>query len=239
MDNRLALTCGTDIPIPSCKLILHQPTIEEISYVGNTNFFIGVQTLCLHKSMFVEDKNVLEDITSFQIFMMIMNDKETLEKKNCTLQVLYLLFPNYRIILTPMSILFQLEKNQFIVDSSNFEDLQSYIRQVFCANTGPMNQQAFNPGNDRAKEIAQKLMRGRQRVAEQKKEKDVCIFSQYISILSVGLQKDKNILKKYTMYQLYDEFERYILKINWDVDLQARLAGAKPDGKVENWTKVL
>ena len=112
MDNRLALTCGTDIPIPSCKLILHQPTIEEISYVGNTNFFIGVQTLCLHKSMFVEDKNVLEDITSFQIFMMIMNDKETLEKKNCTLQVLYLLFPNYRIILTPMSILFQLEKNQ-------------------------------------------------------------------------------------------------------------------------------
>ena len=34
MDTRLAMICGTDIPVPSCQLVLHQPTLEEISYIG-------------------------------------------------------------------------------------------------------------------------------------------------------------------------------------------------------------
>ena len=49
MDTRLALMAGTDIPIPECQLILHQPTIKQIAFIGETDFFIGVQTLCLHK----------------------------------------------------------------------------------------------------------------------------------------------------------------------------------------------
>ena len=60
MDLRLALMSGIDIPVPECQVILHQPTIKEIAFIGNENFFIGVQTLCLYKSMFVEDKKVLE-----------------------------------------------------------------------------------------------------------------------------------------------------------------------------------
>ena len=59
MDIRLALMAGSDIPIPECRLILHQPSIKEISYLGEDDFFIGVQCLCLHKSMFVKDKDAL------------------------------------------------------------------------------------------------------------------------------------------------------------------------------------
>jgi len=33
-DLRSALMTGIEIPIPECKLILHQPTIKEISYIG-------------------------------------------------------------------------------------------------------------------------------------------------------------------------------------------------------------
>ena len=76
MDLRLALMSGIDIPVPECQVILHQPTIKEIAFIGNEDFFIGVQTLCLYKSMFVEDKKVLEEINNFQIFMTVMNDKE-------------------------------------------------------------------------------------------------------------------------------------------------------------------
>ena len=46
MDVRLALMTGNDIPIPECQLVLHQPTIKEIAFLGETDFFIGVQTLC-------------------------------------------------------------------------------------------------------------------------------------------------------------------------------------------------
>jgi len=32
-----------------------------------------------------------------------------------------------------------------------------------------------------------------------------------------------------TMYQLFDLVERYMLYINWDLDIRSRLAGGKPD----------
>jgi hypothetical protein len=38
-----------------------------------------------------------------------------------------------------------------------------------------------------AKAIADKIMRGRQRVAEQKGNSNTSIFSQYLSVLSVGV----------------------------------------------------
>ena len=40
-----------------------------------------------------------------------------------------------------------------------------------------------------------------------------------------------------TMYQLYDLIERYILYINWDINIRTRLAGGKPDTQPEDWMK--
>ena len=50
MDKRLALMCGTDIPVPECQLTIHQPLIKEISLLGEQDFFIGVQSLCIDKN---------------------------------------------------------------------------------------------------------------------------------------------------------------------------------------------
>lgn len=227
---------GVDIPIVECKIILHQPTIEEISFIGESEFFIGVQTLCLNKSMFIEDKNDLNDISNFQIFMTIMRDKNTADKKQAVLKVLNILFPKYKILITPNSLIFN-ENEQNIVDETNFEYLQNILKLVFCQNIGPMDQQAFNPADKKAKEIADKLMRGRQRVAAQKNNGNGSIFSQYLSILVIGVNQNLLDLIKLTMFQLYDLIERYSLYINWDIDIRQRLAGAKPDSQPENWMK--
>jgi len=42
MDTRLALMTGVPIPIPECQITIHQPSIEEISLLGEEDFFIGV-----------------------------------------------------------------------------------------------------------------------------------------------------------------------------------------------------
>ena len=52
MDIRLALMCGTDIPLPECQLVIHQPRIKEIALVGEEDFYTGVQCLNLNKMMF-------------------------------------------------------------------------------------------------------------------------------------------------------------------------------------------
>ena len=74
-------------------------------------------------------------------------------------------------------------------------------------------------------------MRGRQRVAAQKGGDIITsMFSQYISVLTVGLESMSIFdMMNLTMYQLYDLIERYMLYINWDIDIRSRLAGANPD----------
>ena len=106
---------------------------------------------------------------------------------------------------------------------------------IFCVNSSDMDTQAFNPANEQAKAIAEKLMRGRQRVAAQKGDQSASIFSQYLSSLSIGLKLSLLELKKYTMFQIFDSMERYSLYTNWDIDLRVRLAGGKPDSQPDNW----
>ena len=138
---------------------------------------------------------------------------------------------------TPQSIIFQDESGVHIVDNNNFEYLQNAIRKIVCAQTGPMDQQAFNPADAKAKEIADKLMRGRQRVAAQNAQNRGSIFSQYLSSLSIGAGFDLLVLINLTMYQLYDLVERYSLYMNWDLDIRIRLAGGSPDSPAEDWMK--
>ena len=238
MDIRLALMCGTDIPIPELQTTIHQPTIKEISYIGEQEFFIGLQTLSINKNMLAQGNSVLESTTNFQIFMTIMKEQETKDKKDAVINLFQLIFPGSQVIFTPMSILFNKEGQQTLVDENNFDILQEMIKQIFCVNSGPMDQSTFNPADQKAKEIAEKLMRGRQRVAEQKGETNNSAFGRYLSILTIGLNAmPLSEAMNLTMYQMYDLVERYTLYLNWDLDIRTRLAGGKPDSKPDDWMK--
>ena len=97
----------------------------------------------------------------------------------------------------------------------------------------------YNPAGDLSRKIAEKLKERQRILAKQKGEKQgkIAIFSRYISILAVGQQKDINSLMQYTVYQLFDEYQRFELKMQSDWYLQARLAGAKDLKEVEDWMK--
>ena len=226
---------GVDIPIPDLQTALHQPTLKEISYIGEKEFLTGIQCLSIQKSMLIEDENLLSTTTNFQIFMTVMNDKATADKREEVLAALGLLFPGIQIFITPRAISLS---NGTMIDENNFEKIQQIIGKVFCLSK--TDQSTFNPANKKAKEIADKLMKARQKIAAQKAAEngEGSAFAQYISTLTIGtnsmsLQDCINL----TVYQLYDLVERYSLYINWDIDLKSRLAGAKPDKPVENWMK--
>ena len=238
MDIRLALMCGIDIPIAELQTTIHQPTIKEISYIGEQEFFIGLQTLSINKNMIASGNSVLENTTNFQIFMTIMKEQETKDKKDAVINFFQLVFPGSQVIFTPMSILLNKEGQQTLVDENNFDILQEIIKQIFCVNSGPMDQTTFNPADQKAREIAEKLMRGRQRVAEQKGETNSSAFGRYLSILTIGLNAmSLSEAMNLTIYQMYDLVERYTLYLNWDLDIRTRLAGGKPDSKPDDWMK--
>lgn len=240
IDYRLAMMCGTDLPVPECLIIIHQPTITEISLIGENIYFIGAQCLTLNKNMFiVEGKEALSDITNFQIFMMVMQDEKAKDKKNATIQTLQLLLPEYKVLFTPRSLVLTSSNGNITIDENNFDYFQNTLRLVFCSKNGPMDQQSFNPQGSKAQEIAQKLMRGRDRIAKEKGGSNSSVLTQYLSILTVGLHISLNELKNYTLFQLYDLIERYGLYWDVDIDIRSRLAGGKPDKHPENWMKNL
>lgn len=241
MDSRLALMAGIDIPIPECKAILHQPSIREIAFLGEQTFFTGIQCLCVQKASCIEDEAMLDKVTNFEVFMTIMQDKATRDKKQDVIAVLNVLFPDYKVLFTPRTLFFNGNDQNFIIDEENFEYLQHCLDLVFCLRD--TDQSTFNPQDELAQEIANKLMRARQRVAKQQSasgSQHGSTFSQYISILTIGLSSmSLDDLLNCTVFQLYDLMERFNLHVNWDIDLRSRLAGGKPDTQPENWMKVL
>ena len=200
---------------------------------------MGAQCLNINKKYLTQDESVLEDINNFQIFMTIMTEKEAADKKFSVLQLLSIVFPEYKIIFTPRTLVFSKEGQESInIDENNFDALQDVLREVFCLSSQSMKDQNFNPGDKKAAEIAEKLKRGRARIASEKGESGGSMLSSYISSVTIGINSMSLAdCMDLTLYQLLDLIERYSLYVNWDIDIRSRLAGASPDGSPENWMK--
>lgn len=244
MLNELVLLSGIDIPFREAALVIHQPRIKEIAYIGEENFFNGYELLRFSQnSLTSEDKARLGEHTDFDIIMSIMRDKHSQEfRKNttCALLLLTILFPDYSIKLNPKEILFTKEQDgqtlQASLNNSNYDKFKQILNDLVPL--GKSQSEEYNPGGDLAKKIADKLRKGNQKRAElQNSNQKVSIFSRYISILTVGERKDMNSFMNYTPYQLFDEYERYILKLNYDSTFKVKLAGAKDVKEADDWMK--
>ena len=237
MDNYLlSLMCGVDIPIPQCQLVLHQPTIKEIAMLGEQKFFEGVQCICIDRNSLSQGNLLSSEVSNFQIFMTVMNEKMTIDKRAAVQDLCLLFFPNLKLTILPQSLLFSGNGMQVSIDENNFDFLVDIIKKTCCLDKTDAKQ--YNTVDSKSKEIAEKIMRGRQRLAQEKGDKDNSILSQYLSVLTVGLDSmSLQDVCNLTMFQLYDLIERYSLYINWDIDIRSRLAGGKPDKEPDNWMK--
>ena len=235
--DELLLQSGNDIPFRLGRCNIHQPQLKEIAYIGEEAFQVGSRFLLFTKdNLQPQDKSGLENQSNFNIFMSVMNAKESAKHKTDAMMVLTLMFPNARIKIDTDKILLQFNENiESSVNEYNFDEFQDIIRQMFCLNSMG-GEGKYNPADALASKIAEKLKKRQQKLNEMKGEQQkINLFSRYVSILSVGLQKDKNELMQYTVYQLMDEFERYRLKQDFDVYVQAKMAGAKDLEEVKNW----
>ena len=242
MLNDLLLISGNDIPFVDAQVTIHQPTIKEIAYIGEEAFFSGCELLNFSKDILNnEDKINLEDKSNFEVFMSVMKDKNSNLKKTRVnvMEVLTLMFPEYKIMMKDNCILLTKEgEPPHIISEANFETFKQILVEMFCLRK-TKGAQDYNPKGDKAREIAEKLKRGRQKAAAARGQniEKVAIFSRYISILAVGEQKDISSLLQYTVYQLFDEFERFNLKEDFDTYVQLKMAGAKDVEEVEHWMK--
>jgi hypothetical protein len=232
--NDLLLLSGNDIPFIGAEISLHQPTLKEIAFIGEDNFHIGCHFLTFNKNnLSDEDKRNLEGQSDFNIFMSVINSKEKARHKTDALMVLALLFPQCKFKITKTEILLQLENFSSSINEQNYDEFKDILNQIFCLTAEEGNSQ-YNPADALAARIAEKLKQRKEKL-EGERDKKIAIYSQFISILAVGLKKDMNDLLNYTVYQLRDEFKRFQLKQDFDIYVRAKLAGAQDLEEVSNW----
>ena len=242
--NELLLLSGGDLPFEQAQLIIHVPTIQQISYIGEDTFFTGCEYLNFSKNNLQEkDKVRLDSLNDFEILMTIMRDKNiaVMKGKTCMQLVLLLLFPDYKVSFLPMSILLSkttedgVEKH--LIDKDNFESFRNIVSKMFCLRHAQGEASKYNPGGPQAAALVKKFKQREKRLAKLKNQgnQKISILLQYVSILAVGLKKDINTLMQYTVYQLFDEFRRFKMKQDNDLYIQLKIAGAQNLDDVKNW----
>lgn len=235
---------GIDIAIPELQTTLHVPKYKEIALIGEQNFFTAVQFLCLDKEMLVQDKSLLSSLSNFQVLMKVLEQSQDKDKKNAIIMLLKLLFPEYVAQITKNSIILtKVEEDvTVLIDNNNFAMFQDILKVVLCVDSIYQGENIiYNPGNDKAKEIAAKLMRGRQKaVAIKNKGNTESVLTRYVSILTIGTNTmSLNDCINLNLFQMFNLMERYNAFVEWDVDLRVRLAGGKPNKQVESWMRNL
>ena len=243
--NKLQLMTGVDIPVPEFETSIHQPTILEISYIGELEYFQAMQLLCFDKSTIIaanpKGTSNLVAMNNFEIFMTLIGGPDGVEKQSAVLSVLTILFPKHKVQFLPRGLFFNnpSEGKSFTLDERNFDALRAVLNEISgMKNTTGGQNGTFNPVGKKSAEIAAKIMKGRQRAAAQQQNSSDGVLARYVSILTIGLNSmSLSECLNLTVYQLYDLIERYGLWVSWDLDIRSRLAGGKPDSKPDDWMK--
>ena len=247
---------GLDVEFETIKL--HNPSILEISEkIEDENDFLFA--LKFITSSLTETMNFLEnkELTNFDIFLGILlsqNDESlriqmiqqgfTYEKMRAIMNLLQILFLDYNIALSQSEIILNKDDNFVILNSENFDELQTKIKFMFKTSflfndSGDADSQ-YNPATEEAKKILDKLNKSKRKIAElNKKEYHTALIENYIIILSIGLKMTPKELNNLSLYQIVTLYERFKMKVSWDLDIKCRLAGGSPEEHPENWMSIL
>lgn len=244
MIDHLMLISGNDIPCSSIGTSIHQPILKQIGLIGEEVFWRGCEALKFDRTMLQVKQEKLQQYSDLAILLSLLSQDhiEVKKIKNNTLMVLTLLFPNYNVSLDIENFKIELsnETEKCFIDEKNFQDFKDITFQIFSLKG--KDSESYNPQGSLAKQIAEKLKKGRKKAAVERKKDDnqrLTFLGKYASIVAAGKNKSINDIMQYTIYQLMDEYNRMmLLKANcqW---FDLKIAGATKLGQQPDWTKQL
>lgn len=254
MFDYLTMIAGAPVPLPELQVNLNQPTIAEIAIIGESRFYSALSLFNIDKEKILsnldkkiqneterfEAKSRLSSMDNFDILMEMVHNTPTLQFD--IEMILLLVMPTFSFVIEERFILASsatMEK-PLLINNDNFDYLKDAILEIFCINksTGG-SEDDFNPANDAAKAIAEKLRKGRERVRQLNGDanKNISLLGTYVSRLGIG-SNSLNILnaKELTVFQLVDQMKVFGLWSQHCQGLQATFAGAK-DVEIVDWLK--
>lgn len=211
---------GQPLPVKDANIFMTQPKIKDIVLFGEDDFLIAVQML-VSMEQFAEQikqgNSELNVISDFQLLLIMVEEDPTVKKM--ILGLFTLIFPEYEVKFTENTIDFLFSDNedkQLVgrIHPFNFENFQNILNDAFIPQGDNEREPEYNPINDMAAKIAEKIKKGREKVHAQKAavESEHSLFADYCSTLSIGMHMDVGIFFNYTPFQLYDAYRRFFSK---------------------------
>ncbi len=221
------MLAGLPIIVPNVNVAITQPSVKDIAAFGEDDFFMGLQMLIKADNVIApikEGNPQLAMLDTFQLLVVGMN--QDVHMRLLIENFINFVMPDYEIQIAPGSINFKFPEVDQIVgqlNPMNFKFFQQTLQSCFL----PLNLETddtpeYNPVNEQAAAIAEKLKKGAEKVKKLKamendKGEIGSLLANYTSALSIGLGVDVNVILNYTLFQLFDGYRRYTTKMQFDL----------------------
>ena len=249
--NYAKFRAGVDYYIKEINAIIHQPSYKEIADVlsgGERQLYVFMNLVTITVQDAIDNKilneNLTEtqiaELTDFSILLLLLSDKTNNRDFK---EMLSLLFPSadkIEINLDEEVIMIYYSLNNVDlegkIDKYNFAVFVEHLRVIFPILKNVKGQ--YLTKGKLANEIKEKILKGRQKVAEAKKTSDnenIDIFGRYCVILSIGKTFRYEELIGMTIFNLTKLYEAYMHERMYLSYREQALAGVKDVEPVKDW----
>jgi hypothetical protein len=234
--DELKLLRGKEILIDGVG-ILKPITINEITEIGEKNFYQYLNNLCFN----IDDLNATEEqrenflnnnITTFQIILSVcLHDLEYLQ---LIIKSLKFFFKEDVCFVKSLGVFFLNEFNEYrFISEKNFEDIKTIIRLQNGLSKNDILDE--NPKDERTKILLEKRRKAREKLEKAKSknnnsDSEPLTFADLVSIMCANANgvNHENVWNM-NFYMFQNQFQRMKLIDDYDISIRSLLAGANSD----------
>lgn len=252
IDLQLNLLEGNSIELEP-NIEIHKVSLSDINKkkIGYISYNRVINMICLSDEdvkKFVTKDDI--DVFTFLILYAYQSFEEKLDDiKNSIVKdnpyfideiinVLRLIF-NSKVVLDMNNGIFSIGDKGLSLNKNNFEKFQSIIKKRNCLEN--IEEDKENPANEMARQILEKRRKAREKLAKAKALQNGEVDSPLtiVDLISIFAEAEHMKLEdvfQYDMFQFNNQFNRMKIFKDYDVNIQALLAGAKSeDVQLQHW----
>lgn len=173
----------------------------------------------------------------FSVFLYLINNVDGLKIKMESF--LYLLFPNIKRVLIDIKDIKLMDRDEetYIISNSSFVSIKEVVLNILNYKTQEEKSQEFNPVNEAAREIAEKIEKARKaRASNQPLNNSESPLSDMSSMLATSGNLSIREVMEMTYPQVVIQYERSVMLLGFVNQIRASAFGGLNPDDIIDWT---
>lgn len=233
----LKLLRGCPIEIQNVGKI-HPVTIDDILDITLEKYNQHLNVLCIEPEDIKKFLNITDEVQTYEF--LYINCLQSKEYRDIVFEALTFFFrEEVRFSELYGFYLGEIEEKR-VINNENFEEVKYVIKKLNCIASKEDEEEKYNPANERARKILEKLKKDkatRERIKQKENEENMLSLFDLISILA-AYGNNLNIFNIWdlTFFQFNNQFNRMKILKDYEVNIQILMNTTEPDKvKYQHW----